>query len=72
VIAIVRQVCQIDIAYVMLFDVWSKSVKHTFIAPIRGIHLVVGSLLFGMLRSGLVFAVLVVISFYAFDFNFLA
>lgn len=66
------QVCQIDIAYVMLFDVWSKSVKHTFIAPIRGIHLVVGSLLFGMLRSGLVFAVLVVISFYAFDFNFLA
>jgi len=65
-------VCQIDIAYVMLFDVWSKSVKHTFIAPIRGIHLVVGSLLFGMLRSGIVFAVLVVISFYAFDFNFLA
>lgn len=66
------QVCQIDVAYVMLFDVWSKSVKHTFIAPVRGIHLVVGSLLFGMLRSGLVFAILVVISFYAFNFNFLA
>lgn len=66
------QVCQIDIAYVMLFDMWSKSIKHTFIAPVSGKHLVVGSLLFGMLRSGLVFVILVVISFYAFDFNFLA
>lgn len=66
------QVCQIDIAYVMLFDMWSKSVKHTFIAPVRGRHLVVGSLLFGILRSTLVFGILVVISFYAFGFNFLA
>lgn len=66
------QVCQIDIAYVMLFDMWSKSVKHTFIAPVGGKHLVVGSLLFGMLRSVLVFFILVPISFYAFGFNFLA
>jgi ABC-2 type transport system permease protein len=66
------QVCQIDIAYVMLFDMWSKSVKHTFIAPVSGKHLVVGSLMFGMLRSILVFGILVVISFYAFGFNFLA
>ncbi len=66
------QVCQIDIAYVMLFDMWSKSIKHTFIAPIRGKHLVMGALLFGMLRSGLVFALLLAISFYAFGFNFLA
>lgn len=66
------QICQIDIAYVMLFDMWSKSIKHTFIAPIRGKHLVLGSLLFGMLRSGLVFVILMVISFYAFGFDFLA
>lgn len=66
------QVCQIDIAYVMLFDMWSKSIKHTFIAPIRGKHLVIGALIFGMLRSGLVFALLLAISFYAFGFNFLA
>lgn len=66
------QVCQIDIAYVMLFDMWSKSIKHTFIAPVRGHHLIVGSLLFGILRSGLVFIILMVLSFYAFGFNFLA
>lgn len=65
------QVCQIDIAYVMLFDMWSKSIKHTFIAPVRGRHLIIGSLLFGILRSSLVFIILMVLSFYAFGFNFL-
>jgi ABC-2 type transport system permease protein len=66
------QVCQIDIAYVMLFDMWSKSIKHTFIAPVRGRHLIIGSLLFGILRSSLVFIILMAISFYAFGFNFLS
>jgi ABC-2 type transport system permease protein len=65
------QVCQIDIAYVMLFDMWSKSIKHTFIAPVKGHHLIIGSLLFGILRSTMVFVILMVISFYAFGFNFL-
>ncbi len=65
------QVCQIDVAYVMLFDMWSKSIKHTFIAPVRGHHLIIGSLLFGILRSILVFIILVIISYYAFGFNFL-
>jgi len=64
------QVCQIDVAYVMLFDMWSKSIKHTFIAPVGGRHLIIGSLLFGILRSSLVFIILAIISFYAFGFNF--
>ena len=64
------QVCQIDIAYVMLFDMWSKSIKHTFMAPIRGYHLLIGSLLFGILRSTVVFVILIILSFYAFGFNF--
>ncbi len=66
------QVCQIDVAYVMLFDMWSKSIKHTFMAPVRGYHLIIGSLFFGVLRSGLVFMILVIISFYVFGFNFFA
>ncbi len=65
------QVCQIDIAYVMLFDMWSKSIKHTFIAPVRGYHLIIGSLMFGILRSITVFVILMVLSLYAFGFNFL-
>lgn len=64
------QVCQIDVAYVMLFDMWSKSIKHTFISPVRGHHLIIGSLLFGILRSIIVFIILVIISYYAFGFNF--
>src|SRR3989304_35971 len=55
------QVCQIDIAYVMLFDMWSKSVKHTFMAPVRGFHLIMGSLVFGILRSTLVFIILIIL-----------
>ena len=66
------QVCQIDIAYVMLFDMWSKSIKHTFIAPVRGHHLIIGSLLFGIFRSVLVFIILAFLSFYAFGFDFLS
>ena len=65
------QVCQIDIAYVMLFDMWSKSIKHTFIAPVRGHHLIAGSLLFGIFRSILVFVILAILGLYAFEFNFL-
>ena len=66
------QICQIDVAYVMLFDTWSKSIKHTFVSPVQGYHLIIGSLLFGILRSGLVFMILVILSFYFFGFNFFA
>src|SRR3989337_877906 len=55
------QVCQIDIAYVMLFDMWSKSIKHTFISPVRGYHLIIGSLLFGIIRSVTVFIILMIL-----------
>ncbi|MDD1740028.1 MAG: hypothetical protein LUQ30_04210 [Methanothrix sp.] len=47
----ILQVAQIDVAYVLLFDMWSKSIKNTFIAPIRSYHLVFGALLFGILRG---------------------
>src|SRR5271157_2329072 len=38
----VIQVCQIDVAYVLLYDLWSKSLKHTFIAPVRPFQLILG------------------------------
>lgn len=67
----ILQVCQIDVAYVMLFDLWSKSIKHTFISPVSGYHLVLGSLLFGVIRGTVVFLILAGISYRLFDFNFL-
>lgn len=67
----VVQVCQIDIAYVLLYDVWGKCVKHEFIAPINSVHLILGSWLIGIFRSGAIFILLVFFSSHAFHFDFL-
>ena len=65
------QVCQLDVAYALLYDVWSKALKHGFIAPVGVRHLLVGSLWIGILRGGAVFFILMGASYYIFDFNFL-
>ncbi len=67
----VIQVCQIDVAYVLLYDLWSKSLKHTFIAPVHPFQLISGSWLIGVIRSFVVFLLLSLLSALAFDFNFL-
>jgi len=67
----VIQVCQIDVAYVLLYDLWSKALKHTFIAPIGPFHLISGSWLIGVMRSFVVFLLLSIFSALAFGFNFL-
>jgi ABC-2 type transport system permease protein len=67
----VIQVCQIDIAYVLLYDLWSKSMKHTFIAPVHTFQLILGSWLIGMMRSFIVFLLLSIFSAFAFHFDFL-
>src|SRR3972149_8847100 len=58
----VIQVCQIDVAYVLLYDLWSKSLKHTFIAPVQSFQLIFGSWLIGVIRSFFVFLMLSVFS----------
>ncbi|VVB70210.1 Uncharacterised protein [uncultured archaeon] len=67
----ILQVAQIDVAYVLLFDMWSKSIKNTFIAPVNAYHLVYGALLFGIMRGSVVFLILVSVSRYLFGFDFL-
>ncbi|MBF0528120.1 MAG: ABC transporter permease [Deltaproteobacteria bacterium] len=64
------QVCQLDVAYGLLYDVWSKSLKHGFIAPAGIRHLVLGSMLMGVIRGGVVFLVLLVASYLFFGFDF--
>jgi ABC-2 type transport system permease protein len=68
----ILQTSQMDVAYVLLFDMWSKSIKNTFIAPVQSYHLVFGALLFGMVRGTFVFAILAVVSNLLFGFDFLA
>ncbi len=67
----VVQICQIDIAYVLLYDVWGKCIKHEFIAPVNSVHLILGSWMIGIFRSGLIFVLLVLFSSYSFHFYFL-
>jgi len=64
------QVCQLDVAYSLLFDVWSKAIKHEFIAPVGIRHLIIGSLLVGIIRGTVVLLVLMGASLFLFDFNF--
>ena len=66
----ILQVAQMDVAYVLLFDMWSKSIKNTFIAPIHSYHLVFGATLFGILRGSVVFFILAIVSHYLFGFDF--
>lgn len=65
------QVCQIDVAEALLYDLWAKSMKHTFIAPVHPYQLLLGSWIIGMVRSLMVFLLLSLFSLFAFDFDFL-
>ena len=65
------QVCQLDVAYAVLFDIWSKSMKHQFLAPVRIYHLALGSWLVGVVRGVIVFALMAWIGAWAFGFNFI-
>jgi ABC-2 type transport system permease protein len=62
-------VCQLDVAYAVLFDVWSKSMKHQFLAPIGVRHLTAGSWLVGVLRGLIVFLLLAALARLAFGFD---
>jgi ABC-2 type transport system permease protein len=64
------QVCQLDVSYALLYDVWSKAVKHSFIAPVGFRHLLTGSMIVGILRGGIVFLVLMGASYMIFGFDF--
>jgi ABC-2 type transport system permease protein len=64
------QVCQLDVAYVLLYDILSKAVKHGFIAPVGLRHLFLGSLIMGIFRGGVVFFILMAASLWIFGFDF--
>jgi ABC-2 type transport system permease protein len=62
------QVSQLDVAYALLHDIWSKSVKHTFLTPAGMFEYLAGPWLVGMVRGGVVFALLAFFSVKAFHF----
>ena len=66
------QICQLDVAYAVLFDMWAKSAKHQFLAPVHPWQMIVGSWLMGALRGLLVFLLLALSCRWAFSFDLLA
>ena len=64
------QVCQLDVAYAVLFDIWSKSMKHQFLTPVRIHHLALGSWVVGVGRGVIVWALMALIGGRAFGFDF--
>ena len=69
IVAGVLQVAQLDVAYGFLYDVWSKSVKQTLLAPVALPDILIGSWLFGLVRGGLAFILLSLIAAWGFGFH---
>jgi ABC-2 type transport system permease protein len=68
----VVQVCQIDVAYAVLLDMWGKSLKHQFLAPVRPWQMALGAWLMGAVRAVVVFALMSAVSSWVFGVGFLA
>lgn len=66
----VLQVTQLDVAYSLLYEVWSKSMKHTFLTPVGVSENLFGSWATGMIRGIVVFGILSVLAMGFFGFHF--
>jgi len=68
----VVQIGQLDMAYVILYSIWNKSLKHEMVAPVNAYHLIAGSWVMGMIHSFLIFWLLSFFSSLLFRLNFLS
>ena len=65
----VLQVTQLDVSYSLMYDLWSKSVKHTFLTPAGITPALMGAWIVGVVRGAIVLAMLVFMSERFFDFS---
>jgi|Deesub1362A_J573_1020465.scaffolds.fasta_scaffold00441_12 ABC-2 type transport system permease protein len=56
----IMQLAQLDVTYVLLFDIWSKSIKYTLVSPASFFNMVAGSWMVGVLRGFLAFMILAI------------
>jgi len=63
------QIAQLDLSYSLLYDVWAKSLRHNFIAPIRLSHVLLGSGLVGLVRGFTVFVIMGLLCTLLFDMD---
>ncbi|MEI7999377.1 MAG: ABC transporter permease, partial [Candidatus Omnitrophota bacterium] len=65
----VLQIVQLDVGYAVLYELWSKSLKHTLLTPVGIAEGVMGTWIAGMVRGGLTFILLVVAAAVGFGFH---
>jgi len=64
----VLQVTQLDVSYGALYEIWSKSIKQIFIAPVKHFHYILGSWFIGIIRGGIVFVFMTLLAKWFFGF----
>ncbi len=65
----VLQITQLDVGYTVLYELWSKSLKHTLLTPVGVAEGVVGTWLIGMARGTLTFVFLSCAASWFFGFH---
>ena len=65
----VLQITQLDVGYTVLYELWSKSLKHTLLTPVGVSEGVVGTLLIGMTRGFIAFVLLASAAAWGFGFH---
>lgn len=66
----ILQVTQLDVAYNLLYEIWSKSLKQTLLTPIGVMENLFGSWLIGIARGLIIFAILGVCATGFFQYHF--
>ncbi|MBI5024758.1 MAG: ABC transporter ATP-binding protein/permease [Candidatus Omnitrophica bacterium] len=66
----VLQVAQLDVAYGLLYEVWSKSLKQTLLTPVGVTESLFGAWFNGILRGGVIFIALGLSAMVLFRFTF--
>lgn len=66
----ILQVSQLDVAYSLLYEVWSKSVKHTLLTPVGMSEQLIGSWIIGVARGLAIFFILGISAMRLFEFRF--
>ncbi len=65
----VLQIVQLDVGYTILYELWSKSLKHTMLTPVGTTEGVVGTLLSGIFRGTISFIILAIAAVWWFGFE---
>jgi ABC-2 type transport system permease protein len=65
----ILQITQLDVGYTMLYELWSKSLKHTLLTPVGVAEGVAGTWIVGMARGLTAFVLLTWVAAWGFGFH---